>query len=258
MKVALIQTSLLWEQPEANRSMLGEKMIPLAGRTDIIVLPEMFPTGFSMNAEQLADAPDGPTFQWMREQAKSTGAVVTGSFICREKDRFTNRLLWVQPDGETVFYDKKHLFSLAGEHEVFSPGATHLTVTWKGFRIRPLICYDLRFPVWARQPVAPEERYDLLLYVANWPQRRVHHWKALLVARAIENQCFTVGLNIVGTDGAGLEYTGDSMITDFFGHVLSTGSMTEQTLITDLDLAKLQAYRTQFPFLDDADNFCWH
>lgn len=257
MQVSLIQTALQWELPDANRAMLAGKISPLAGRTDLIVLPEMFPTGFSMNAERLAEPPGGLTFEWMGEQARKTGAAIAGSFICRAENRYFNRLLWMQPDGNFSFYDKKHLFTLAGEHEIFTPGNAQLTVEWKGFRIRPLICYDLRFPVWARQPLQENERYDILIYVANWPQRRVHQWKALLVARAIENQCFVIGVNITGTDGNGLEYTGDSMVIDFSGSILTTGFSTEQALSTDLDLAKLHSYRMQLPFLNDADFFSW-
>lgn len=168
MRISYIQTTLQWEQPEANLRMLASKIEPLAGNTDLIVLPEMFTTGFSMNATHLAEGPDGRAFLWMKLMAHRSGAAITGSFIYHEDGHYYNRLLWVQPDGATLKYDKKHLFTLAGEHKVFTPGNEQIIIEWKGWRIKPLICYDLRFPVWARQPRG-EAPYDLLLYVANWP-----------------------------------------------------------------------------------------
>ncbi len=252
MKISFIQTALHWEQVEANRTMLAAKIKPLTHSSDIIILPEMFSTGFSMNAEMLAEAPDGATFQWIKEQSSQTGAAITGSFICTENGQYFNRLIWMQPDGQYFKYDKKHLFALAGEDKVFTAGQEHLLVEWKGWRIRPLICYDLRFPEWARQPIDPTKQYDLLIYVANWPQPRIHHWKSLLMARAIENQCYTVGVNIVGIDGKGLNYSGDSSIIDCAGQVLSCAAYSEQVVTLELDLEKQQQYRVQFPFLKDA------
>jgi omega-amidase len=254
MKISFIQTALHWEQAEANRAMLAAKIKPLAHNSDIIILPEMFSTGFSMNAETLAEAHDGATFQWMKEQSKLTNAAVVGSFMCSENGQFYNRLIWMQPDGLFFKYDKKHLFALAGEDKVFTAGQEHVLIEWKGWRIRPLICYDLRFPEWARQPLDPTKQYDLLIYVANWPQPRIHHWKSLLMARAIENQCYTVGVNIAGIDGKGLIYSGDSAIIDCAGQVLSCAAYSEQVVTAELDLEQQQKYRAQFPFLKDANS----
>lgn len=252
MRITYIQTSLHWEQPEANRRQLAEKMATVYGRTDLIVLPEMFSTGFSMRAEALAEPANGPTFQWMKEQAANAGAAITGSFICLENGQYFNRLLWMQPDGHFYQYNKKHLFTLAGEDKTYTAGQELVLIEWLGWRIRPLICYDLRFPEWARQPQNPDLRYDLLLYVANWPQPRVHHWKSLLTARAIENQAYTVGVNIAGTDGNGLVYSGDSSVVDYAGQLLSGAAFSEQVVTLELELEPLHAYRERFPFLEDA------
>lgn len=253
MRLTLVQTRLHWENPAANRDLLAGKLRPLAGATDLVVLPEMFTTGFSMNAAALAEPMDGPTADWLREQAATLGAAVTGSFICAENGRFHNRLLFVKPDGSLQHYDKRHLFTLAGEHETFSPGVENTVVEWLGWRIRPLVCYDLRFPVWSRNE--KNNPYDLLIFVANWPTRRAHHLQTLLTARAIENQAFTAGVNIVGRDGAGLEYSGDSAIVDFGGQVLGRISGTEGVFTAELSLADLREYRRQLPFLADADTF---
>lgn len=260
MRVSIIQSSLNWEAPEQNRAMFSEKLASLAGKTDLLVLPEMFTTGFSMNTEKLAEQMNGPTMNWLAEMARKTDAVITGSFICKENGQYYNRLIFMRPDGNFEHYDKKHLFTLAGENEHYTSGKNKIIIEWKGWRICPLICYDLRFPAWARQPVSktltPENSpYDLLLYVANWPARRAHHWKALLTARAIENQCFTIGVNIFGTDGNGLEYSGDSAVIDFGGHVVCQISGQEDTVTTELSLAELRHYRQQLPFLQDADFF---
>lgn len=256
MRLTIVQTALHWESPAANRAMLAEKLAPLAGRTDLIMLPEMFTTGFSMNAAALAEPMDGPTVAWLREQAAALGAAVTGSFICAESGRFYNRLLFVRPDGDLATYDKQHLFSLAAEDKTFSSGSDHTLVEWLGWRICPLICYDLRFPVWCRNgKYAP---YDLLIFVANWPTRRAHHWQTLLTARAIENQAFVAGVNIFGQDGNGLEYAGDSAVIDFGGQVLGRISGTEGVFTAELSLDNLHEYRRQLPFLSDADDFHLH
>lgn len=253
MRTTIIQTKLHWQQPALNRQMLSEKITPLHGKTDLIVLPEMFSTGFSMQTEELAEDMNGPTFRWMQEQAALSGAAVTGSFICREGAHFHNRLIWMQPDGQYFLYDKKHLFSLAGEHRHYEPGVERLILEWKGWRICPLVCYDLRFPVWSRN--LKNDPYDLIIYVANWPQTRSLHWRSLLVARAIENQAFTLGVNIVGTDGKGLAYNGDSGIIDFSGRQICQISGGEGILTTELSMDEMRAYRLQLPFLDDADLF---
>lgn len=253
MRITILQSALQWETPQANREMFAGKMAALVGLTDLVVLPEMFTTGFSMNAPALSEPLEGPTKDWMCEQAARLQTAITGSFICRENGVFYNRLLWVFPDGKFLFYDKRHCFSLAREHETYSPGNQILTVDWKGWRVRPFICYDLRFPVWVRQ--TPSEPYDLLLFVANWPSRRAHHWRSLLEARAIENQSYVAAVNISGTDGNGFEYNGDSTVIDFAGNTICRISGQEGLFTAELSLDRLKEYRRQFPFLSDADAF---
>jgi omega-amidase len=247
MRLTLIQSSLHWEQPEANCRMFSEKLAPLAGLTDLVVLPEMFSTGFSMRSADLAETMDGPTVAWMAATARQLDAAVTGSLICRDDGRYYNRLVWMFPDGKVETYDKHNLFGLAGEDRHFSPGEGRLVVEWRGWRICPRICYDLRFPEWGRNHLP--EPYDLLLYVANWPSRRSSHWRSLLQARAIENQAYTLGVNIVGADGAGLEYSGDSSLIDFYGNVLFHLSGQEGIFTAAIDREAQEHYRAQLPFL---------
>lgn len=274
MRLTIVQSELAWENAAANRNMFARKIAPLAGQTDLVVLPEMFTTGFSMNASALAEPMDGPTVQWMGEQAAKTGAAVTGSFICTENRQYFNRLVFMRPDGTYDLYDKRHLFTLAGEHEFYTPGNKQIVADWMGWRIRPLVCYDLRFPVWSRN-AAPHDSgnlpsgttdsgasgqaktgsADLYLYVANWPGRRAHHWRTLLAARAIENQAFVAGVNIVGKDGNGYEYVGDSAIIDFSGQPFVQISGQEGAHTTELSLDSLRQYRQQLPFLQDGDVF---
>ncbi|MBK8554636.1 MAG: amidohydrolase [Lewinellaceae bacterium] len=253
MQISILQTALHWEDPVANRAMLAQKMNALKSVTDIVVLPEMFTTGFSMNARVLAEPMEGPTVNWLSEQAADIGAVVTGSFICLEDGHYYNRMVWMYPNGSYQYYDKRHGFSLAGEHEVFTRGRERLLVEWKGWRICPMVCYDLRFPVWLRQQKT--DRYDLLVLVANWPDRRAHHWRTLLEARAIENQAYLAGVNIVGHDGKGLAYNGDSSLIDFSGQVMCRISGEPGLFTGTLSLEALRQYRQQFPFLNDADDF---
>lgn len=241
--------------------MFSEKLAPLARKTDLVVLPEMFTTGFSMNAQRLAEPMDGPTMVWMRDSARSLDAALAGSFICEEEGKFFNRLIFMRPDGSFDFYDKKHLFSLAGEHEFYEAGNKRRVLEWLGYRICPLICYDLRFPVWSRNTrgsfiAGLTPFYDVLLYVANWPHRRAHHWRSLLTARAIENQAYVVGVNIAGRDGNGFEYVGDSAVIEFSGDTLAQMPDGEEGHRTvEISAEKLQAYRRQLPFLEDADGF---
>ncbi len=263
MRVSIIQSTLAWENPDQNRADFTQKLAPLAGQTDLVVLPEMFTTGFSMQAGKLAESMDGPTMQWLAAQARALDAAVTGSFICSEEGRFFNRLVFMRPDGSFHTYDKKHLFGLAGEHERYTAGKKRLTTEWKGWRICPLVCYDLRFPAWSRNTIGGlatgfRQQYDLLIYVANWPSRRAHHWRTLLAARAIENQAFTIGVNMVGTDGNGLDYSGDSTIIDFGGELICQISGQEDVITAELSLADQQHYRQQLPFLQDADIFTLH
>ena len=261
MRISIVQSSLHWENPEANRAMFSEKLSALQGATDLVVLPEMFSTGFSMNAKAFAEPMNGPTMDWLRSTSKELNAAVTGSFICMEGDKYFNRLVFMRPDGQFDFYDKKHLFSLANENECFAAGRKRLTVEWQGWRICPLICYDLRFPAWSRNTAGTflnglTPYYDVLIYVANWPNRRAHHWRSLLAARAIENQAFVVGVNIAGFDGNGLEYNGDSAIIDYSGESFAhIPDGLEDIDTVELSLDNLRAYRQQLPFLADADSF---
>ncbi len=260
MRLTIVQSNLQWENADANRQAFSQKLAPLRGGTDLVVLPEMFTTGFSMNAASLAEPMDGTTMRWFATTAKDLGAAVTGSFICIENGQFFNRLVFMRPDGQFDFYDKKHLFSLAGEQAYFSPGKKRLTVEWLGWNICPLICYDLRFPAWSRNSTGSivtgfQPPYDLLIYAANWPSRRAHHWRTLLAARAIENQAFVAGVNIIGTDGNGLEYMGDSAVVDFSGQPIVQISGREGIFTAELSLEDLQHYRRQLPFLQDGDTF---
>jgi predicted amidohydrolase len=252
LRITLVQTALHWEDPVANRAMLEEKIGEMDESTDVIVLPELFTTGFTMNAAPLAEPPDHTTTRWMRQQAARTGAVVTGSFIVRDGGNFYNRLLWMQPDGRYHIYDKRHCFRMGGEHEVYTPGTRRLVVEWKGWRICPLICYDLRFPVWSRNT---PQQYDLLLYVANWPAVRSLAWNTLLAARAIENVCYVVGLNRVGEDGYGVPHSGDSAVLNFKGERLTYQQSLEVIHTETLNLNDLSTFRAQFPAHLDADSF---
>jgi omega-amidase len=249
MRISIVQTTLHWENKEKNLANLTEKLATLIGKTDLIVLPEMFTTGFSMQAQQYAEPLHGPTFQWMQTQAKTVNSVIVGSFICEEKEKYYNRLVWMMPDGSFEHYDKRHLFTYAGEHEHFTAGTNRKIIEYMGFRICPLICYDLRFPVWSRNNNA----YDLLIYVANWPIPRIHHWDTLLLARAIENQAFTIGVNIFGVDGNELKYNGHSAIIDYVGRLLHQIKDKEDILTTEISLENLRNYRNRFTFLKDQD-----
>ncbi|RAK02639.1 putative amidohydrolase [Larkinella arboricola] len=252
LRLTLLQTELYWENPTANRAMLEEKIFALPEPTDLIVLPEMFTTGFTMNARSLAEPMNLTTFRWLRQMAAQTGAVVTGSYIVQENSQFYNRLIWMQPDGMFDVYDKRHLFRMAGEELTYTGGSKRLIKSWKGWNICPLICYDLRFPVWSRN-VGLE--YDLLLYVANWPAPRSLAWNALLQARAIENLSYVAGVNRVGVDGNGHPYAGDSSLIDPKGEVLFRQSQTETVYQTTLSLDELRTYRERFPANRDADEF---
>lgn len=252
MRTTLVQTDLVWENPTANRAGFDALLAPLAGVTDLVLLPEMFTTGFSMRPEVLAETMDGDTVRWMLKQARLLDAAVCGSFICNEAGRYTNRLLVAFPDGTTLHYDKRHRFALAGEHEHYAAGNERLLFEWRGWRICPMICYDLRFPVWSRQQ---KDRYDLIFFLANWPSRRSHHWRSLLPARSIENQAFTAGVNIIGTDGNGHEYRGDSVLWDCSGQEILAPKDQKGAFTAELSLDYLQKYRCELPFLDDADDF---
>jgi predicted amidohydrolase len=251
LRVTVVQTELAWQDPAANRHRLAAHFRGLLGHTDLIVLPEMFSTGFSMDAATLAEDMHGPTIGWMREEAAALGCVITGSLIVREAGHCYNRLVWARPDGTLEHYDKRHLFRVAGEQDHYAAGARRLVVDLKGWRICPMICYDLRFPVWSRN----RGDYDLLLYVANWPQRRAHAWSTLLKARAIENLCYVAGVNRIGKDGNGATYAGDSVVLDFLGQLLSSEGGGDRVETTVLDLESLRSYRASFPAHLDADRF---
>ena len=253
-KVTLVQSSLLWQDPEGNRRAFDATLGALApGSTDLVVLPEMFSTGFNMDAAAPAEPADGPTRQWMLGWARRLDAALVGSVMTREGGRRVNRLWFVTPDGSAVHYDKRHLFRMAGEHEHFAAGASGLVVPFRGWRIAPLVCYDLRFPVWSRR--RPGYDYDLLLYVANWPARRAYAWRQLLVARAIENQSYVVGVNRVGADGNEVGHDGDSAALDFLGMPLATLGRQAGVVGVTLDEAALAEFRERFPAHLDADRF---
>ena len=251
LRVTLIQSDLHWENPDANRTMFSEKIKQVKGQTDLIILPEMFTTGFSMNASQLAETMDGATMKWFSQQANYVNAVVTGSFIATENGEYFNRLIWMQPDGTFFIYDKKHLFTLAKEHQTYCAGTQRLIVELNGWKICPLICYDLRFPVWSRNT----EDYDLLIYTASWPVMRAEAWKSLLVGRAIENQSYTIGVNRVGVDGGGFEYSGDSSVIDYAGKRIYCTSNMEDVFTASLNFVKQKTFRTKLNFLADRDDF---
>jgi predicted amidohydrolase len=251
LRVTLVQTEIAWQAPATNRRALAAHFRGLMGHTDLIVLPEMFSTGFSMDAEGLAETMDGPTVGWMREEAAATGCAITGSVIVRDGEYCYNRLVWARPDGTLEHYDKRHLFRMANEQRHYAAGSRRLIVALKGWRICPMICYDLRFPVWSRN----WGDYDVLLYVANWPQRRAHAWSTLLKARAIENLAYVVGVNRIGKDGNGATYAGDSVALDFLGQPLSSEGGGDRVETAVLDLESLQKYREAFPAHLDADRY---
>ncbi len=260
LTISIIQSDLYWEDKEKNLQLLSDKIASLPEEAQVVVLPEMFSTGFSMNPIQLAETMDGPTVTWMREMAKQYRKILTGSMIAEENGQHYNRLIWMLPNGQFYHYDKRHLFAYADEEKHYTSGNKRLIVQVNGWKICLLICYDLRFPVWARQPPQSSSKegiapYDVLIYVANWPQRRSHAWKTLLTARAIENQCYVVGANRIGEDGKGIQYSGDSMIISPLGEILWQQSNEAVVHTHTLHYQEVEDVRKQFPFLQDADNF---
>lgn len=251
MKIALVQTSLSWENPVENRSHLLQKISGFMQDVDLIVLPEMFASGFTMNPKTVAETMEGETVLWMQHLAKAKNAAITGSLVIEENGNFYNRLLFVYPTGDIKWYDKRHLFTLAGEDQFYTNGKERLIVEYKGFRICPLVCYDLRFPVFSRNT----EDYDLLLYVANWPKLRVNAWDILLKARAVENMSYAIGVNRIGTDANNHEYVGHSQAVDFLGNYLIEPQEAEGVFIVELDKEKLLETRTKLAFLNDKDHF---
>lgn len=259
---SLIQTSLHWENKNANLQMLEQKIGSITAKTEVVVLPEMFSTGFSMNPSSFAETMDGSTVQWMQQIAARHKIILCGSMMIKEENNFYNRLIWMLPNGQYGYYDKRHCFGFAGEDQHYTAGNKRLIAQVKGWKINLQVCYDLRFPVWARQSSnistnkeesAPE--YDILLYVANWPERRNHAWKTLLTARAIENQCYVIGVNRVGNDGNNIYHSGDSMVVDALGEVLYHKAHDEDIFTITLHKNVLNDVRTKLPFLKDADGF---
>ncbi len=251
MKVALLQTVLHWESGAENRKHLSKALEALEP-VDLVVLPEMFTTGFSMRAAALAETMTGPTLQWMQDLAHAKQAVICGSVIMASERGYTNRLLWATPEGDVPFYDKRHLFRMSEEHLHYSAGREKLVTALAGFNCCPLICYDLRFPVFSSNQ---QKEADLLVYVANWPAKRAAHWRALLQARAIENQCYVVAVNRLGSDGRTVGYQGDSMVVDFQGEVITDALDRPGLHYAELDLGALNDYRAAFPAWLDQDGF---
>jgi len=250
LTVTLIQAELFWEDIPANLATFDKKIDSIAEKTDLIILPEMFTTGFSMNAAKLAETMNGSSVSWILSRSKAKNTDIMGSVIIEEEGKYYNRLLWAKPDGTLMTYDKKHLFRMTGEHEVFTPGSKLLTVTVKGWKLRPFICYDMRFPIWNRNI---DNQYDLAIYIANWPEKRASHWKILMPARAVENQCYVIGVNRVGTDGNGFAYSGDSSASDPIGNLLFQKADTPCTYTARLNYDRIREYRENFAAWRDAD-----
>jgi predicted amidohydrolase len=276
LTITTIQANLFWEEKTTNLRLLEQKIKAIEGRTEIVILPEMFTTGFSMKPELLAEPMDGESVEWMRRVSNENNIILTGSLMIEENGKYYNRLLWVLPNGDFGIYDKRHLFGFAKEDEHYSPGNKRLIASVKGWKINLQVCYDLRFPVWARNrvfdsaqtlkadtstplhtstPLSTNAEYDILIYVANWPERRSHAWKTLLCARAIENQCYVIGVNRVGSDGNNIYHSGNSLIISPLGEVLYHMADEEDVFTISLEKEKLEEVRSKFPFLNDGDNF---
>jgi omega-amidase len=253
LRVALLQQSLVWREPAANRAHFEALLRPLAGHSDLAILPETFTTGFSMQVQDIAEPAGGPTAQWLTQLAQELDCAITGSVITREEGRYFNRLLWAVPGEPLRNYDKRHLFRMGREHEHFTAGRDAWSVAWRGFRICPQVCYDLRFPVFSRRREGLD--YDLLFYVANWPAVRADAWRQLLRARAIENQAYVIGVNRVGADGLGVAHRGDSAVIDFLGGTLAEAGDEACVLSAQLPSQSLAAFREKFPAHLDADRF---
>ncbi|MHA7842136.1 MAG: amidohydrolase [Winogradskyella sp.] len=250
LNVALVQTTLAWENPKANRIHIEDKVSSITA--DLIVLPEMFSSGFTMNPSEVAETMNGETITWLKTLSKTKNAAIVGSLVITENDNYYNRLVFVEPNGTLITYDKRHTFTLAGEHKVYTAGSEKIIIDYKGFKICPLVCYDLRFPVWARNT----EDYDILIYVANWPKVRIAAWDTLLKARAIENMAYSIGVNRVGLDGNNYEYSGHSAAYDVLGHRMdSIPENTEIVEVIALEKSHITKYRERLGFLKDRDNF---
>ena len=263
LTITIIQPNLHWENKKANLEMLSQKIESIKEKTEVVILPEMFSTGFSIQPKLFAEKMDGETIAWMKKIASFKKIILTGSVIIEEERKYFNRLIWMLPNGEYGVYDKRHLFAYADEHNHYSAGKKRLIASVKGWKVNLQVCYDLRFPIWARQSpplqketgLGGEAEYDLLVYVANWPERRSTAWKTLLQARAIENQCYVVGVNRVGDDGNNIYHSGDSMIIDPLGEILYHKANEEDIFTYTLQKEKLNEVREKFPFWRDADTF---
>lgn len=252
LKIALIQTDLVWENPIANRKNFTKKIEGIAEDVDVIVLPEMFSSGFTMNAETVAETMNGDTVNWMKHTASHKNAAIVGSLVVLEDNKFYNRLLFVEPLGKITYYNKRHTFTLVGEEKRYTAGKNKVIVDFKGWKICPLVCYDLRFPVWARNI----DDYDVLIYVANWPKPRISAWDALLKARAIENMSYCIGVNRVGVDGVNSKYSGHSAVYNVLGEEISAIKHNEEQIeMVTLEKRHISSYRNKFKFLNDRDSF---
>lgn len=253
-----IQSELYWEDIDANLAMLEEKIWQIDKKTDLIILPEMFNTGFSMNAEKLAEPMNFRTFKWMTQMARQKNAAICGSYIIKESAKYYNRLYFMEPEGSFDFYDKRHLFRMGAEHLTYTEGAKRMIRTFRGWKIMPQICYDLRFPVWNRNRYDKAAEYfdfDLLIFVANWPAPRTSVWDTLLKARALENQCYTIGVNRIGSDGEGISYNGNSVAYDYKGQAINDISKEPSIETVELNMEEMKSFRKKFPVYLDWDRF---
>ena len=256
LRISLVQPNPEWHEVNKNLAYLSDMMAKLENETDVIVLPEMFTTGFTNESSEMAEKMNGTTHQWMQSQAERLNSVVCGSIIIEDRGNFYNRFLWVEPNGKTIHYDKRHLFRMAHENNYYSAGADQIIIDYKGWKIRPLVCYDLRFPVWARNKVKDHQfDYDILLYVANWPMARIQVWDTLLKARGIENYAYSIGVNRVGEDQNGIVYDGHSAVYGPRGEEFKFLNDLEQIHTVTLKKALLDDFREQIPIYLDADNF---
>ncbi len=257
LNILYIQSRLAWEDAATNRKHFSEIIQKKVHNHDLIILPETFTTGFPVDPVPLAETLEGESFQWMREVASKTGAVITGSMLLRHNGFYTNSLIWMRPNGTYERYDKRHVFSMGSEHEKINPGNQTLLVQLKGWNIRPMVCYDLRFPVWSKNHYENDAfEYDLVLYIANWPAVRAYPWNQLLIARAIENQAYIIGVNRIGEDGLGNDYIGNSKVVDAKGNVVSEAPANEEVAVSaTLSLDSLQKFRAKFNVGPDWDTF---
>lgn len=258
LKIAFIQCDLAWEDRHANIKYFENAINEIGQSADLILLPEMFDSGFTMRASKVAQPSDGPVLNWMKYMAEKSKALLLGSTVVEEKGNYYNRLFWVEPTGQSDFYDKRHLFRMGDEHKTFTPGGQKLVRSWKGWQICPLTCYDLRFPVWSRNRLVKDKEeleYDLLVFLANWPASRIVVWDTLLKARALENQAYVAGINRIGEDGEGISYNGHSKLFDFKGSVILDSGQGMNIRIVEIDKQALTTFRRKFPAFLDADSF---